>query len=92
MKIKQKMKKKTRIILASTLALTLVACATVAYIYKPQQNNTDANNPVVKSLLIKKKALRKLMTTAQSQKNAMDIVLINQLILEISSRQGQKNQ
>ena len=54
MKIKQKMKKKTRIILASTLALALVACATVAYIYKPQQNNTDANNSVVKESTDKK--------------------------------------
>ena len=54
MKIKQKMKKKTRIILASTLALALVVCATVAHIYRPQQNNTDANNPVVKESTDKK--------------------------------------
>ena len=60
MKIKQKMKKKTRIILASTLALTLVACATVAYIYKPQQNNTDANNPVVKESTDKKEGSKKV--------------------------------
>ena len=59
MKIKQKMKKKTRIILASTLALALVACATVAYIYKPQQNNTDANNPVVKESTDKKEDSKK---------------------------------
>ena len=60
MKIKQKMKKKTRIILASTLALALVACATVAYIYKPQQNNTDANNPVVKESTDKKEDPKKV--------------------------------
>ena len=60
MKIKQKMKKKTRIILASTLALALVACATVAYIYKPQQNNTDANNPVVKESTDKKEDSKKV--------------------------------
>lgn len=54
------MKKKTRIILASTLALTLVACATVAYIYKPQQNNTDANNPVVKESTDKKEDSKKV--------------------------------
>jgi uncharacterized protein YxeA len=59
-KIKQKMKKKTRIILASTLALALVACATVAYIYKPQQNNTDANNPVVKESTDKKEDSKKV--------------------------------
>ena len=59
MKIKQKMKKKTRIILASTLALALVACATVAYIYRPQQNNTDANNPVVKESTDKKEDSKK---------------------------------
>lgn len=53
------MKKKTRIILASTLALALVACATVAYIYKPQQNNTDANNPVVKESTDKKEDSKK---------------------------------
>lgn len=60
MKIKQKMKKKTRIILASTLALALVACATVAYIYKPQQNNTDTNNPVVKESIDKKEDSKKV--------------------------------
>ena len=60
MKIKQKMKKKTRIILASTLALALVACATVAYIYRPQQNNTDANNPVVKESTDKKEDSKKV--------------------------------
>ena len=60
MKIKQKMKKKTRIILASTLALALVACATVAYTYKPQQNNTDANNPVVKESTDKKEDSKKV--------------------------------
>ena len=60
MKIKQKMKKKTRIILASTLALALVACATVAYIYKPQQNNTDANNSVVKESTDKKEDSKKV--------------------------------
>ena len=60
MKIKQKMKKKTRIILASTLALALVVCATVAYIYKPQQNNTDANNPVVKESTDKKEDSKKV--------------------------------
>lgn len=60
MKIKQKMKKKTRIILASALALALVACATVAYIYKPQQNNTDANNPVVKESTDKKEDSKKV--------------------------------
>ena len=54
------MKKKTRIILASTLALALVACATVAYIYKPQQNNTDANNPVVKESTDKKEDSKKV--------------------------------
>jgi uncharacterized protein YxeA len=59
-KIKQKMKKKTRIILASTLALALVACATVAYIYRPQQNNTDANNPVVKESTDKKEDSKKV--------------------------------
>lgn len=60
MKIKQKMKKKTRIILASTLTLALVACATVAYIYRPQQNNTDANNPVVKESTDKKEDSKKV--------------------------------
>ena len=60
MKIKQKMKKKTRIILASTLALALVACVTVAYIYRPQQNNTDANNPVVKESTDKKEDSKKV--------------------------------
>lgn len=60
MKIKQKMKKKTRIILASTLALALVACATVVYIYRPQQNNTDANNPVVKESTDKKEDSKKV--------------------------------
>ena len=60
MKIKQKMKKKTRIILASTLALALVACVTVAYIYKPQHNNTDANNPVVKESTDKKEDSKKV--------------------------------
>ncbi|MCJ1965682.1 hypothetical protein [Candidatus Nanosynbacter sp. TM7-053] len=60
MKIKQKMKKKTRIILASTLALALVVCATVAYIYRPQQNNTDANNPVVKESTDKKEDSKKV--------------------------------
>lgn len=60
MKIKQKMKKKTRIILASTLALALVACTTVAYIYRPQQNNTDANNPVVKESTDKKEDSKKV--------------------------------
>ena len=60
MKIKQKMKKKTRIILASTLALALVACAAVAYIYRPQQNNTDANNPVVKESTDKKEDSKKV--------------------------------
>lgn len=54
------MKKKTRIILASTLALALVACATVAYIYRPQQNNTDANNPVVKESTDKKEDSKKV--------------------------------
>ncbi|WP_338503897.1 hypothetical protein [Candidatus Minimicrobia sp. QA0096] len=54
------MKKKTRIILASTLALALVACATVAYIYKPQQNNTDSNNPVVKESTDKKEDSKKV--------------------------------
>ncbi|TWP17521.1 hypothetical protein EUA71_03325 [TM7 phylum sp. oral taxon 352] len=38
MKIKQKMKKKTRIILASTLALALVAFDAVSYIYTPAKN------------------------------------------------------
>lgn len=60
MKIKQKMKKKTRIILASTLALALVVCATVAHIYRPQQNNTDANNPVVKESTDKKEDSKKV--------------------------------
>ena len=60
MKIKQKMKKKTRIILASALALALVACATVVYIYKSQQNNTDANNPVVKESTDKKEDSKKV--------------------------------
>ena len=60
MKIKQKMKKKTRIIFASTLTLALVACATVAYIYRPQQNNTDANNPVVKESTDKKEDSKKV--------------------------------
>lgn len=60
MKIKQKMKKKTRIILASTLALALVACVTVVYIYKSQQNNTDANNPVVKESTDKKEDSKKV--------------------------------
>jgi hypothetical protein len=59
-KIKQKMKKKTRIILASTLALALVVCATVAHIYRPQQNNTDANNPVVKESTDKKEDSKKV--------------------------------
>lgn len=54
------MKKKTRIILASTLALALVACATVAYIYRSQQNNTDANNPVVKESTDKKEDSKKV--------------------------------
>ena len=60
MKIKQQMKKKTRIILASTLALALVVCATVAYIYKPQHNNTDANNSVVKESTDKKEDSKKV--------------------------------
>ena len=60
MKIKQKMKKKTRIILASTLTLALVVCATVAHIYRPQQNNTDANNPVVKESTDKKEDSKKV--------------------------------
>ena len=54
------MKKKTRIILASTLALALVVCATVAHIYRPQQNNTDANNPVVKESTDKKEDSKKV--------------------------------
>lgn len=60
MKIKQKMKKKTRIILASTLALALAVCATVAYIYRPQQNNTDTNNPAIKESTDKKEDSKKV--------------------------------